>query len=129
MFLTKRKFFSRKNKISLYAKYKTDYDRFEDTCDGYKSSIAELIQAIDDHRHTEHIRTYLSYILNNNTGVGREEICYKYLDTHNLLLDVDDYSALTTKIKKMTRAIGEIGAALDLVRFLDENELAIRRIK
>lgn len=131
MFIKARKFFSRKNKKTLYNKYIHDYNDFKTLCERYENKLHSLNIAIKDNVNKNYIYEYLLKVRDEVTGLGREAICHTYQDLFggiDIVFTPKDYCDLMFKTQKMTVALGKMEAALDLLDHLKLKKLTIRSV-
>lgn len=128
MFIKRRKFFSRKNKKSLYNKYLNDYTAFKTLCERYENKLSNLNAVIKDNVSNQTLYNYLNKVKDDVVGLGRESICYTYQDCFgglDIIFTANDYCDLMFKTQKMTLALGKMEATLELVDYLKLKKLAI----
>ena len=131
MFLTKRKFFSRKNRNNLYLKYREDYDKLSELCREYELTRDLFNIYIEDYSKKKYIYNYLLEAKNTLNNVFAEETYEKYkncsTECSELLYDITDYSQLDDIVYLLSSSISLMNSTMDFIQYLAENELIIRR--
>lgn len=125
-YLEKNKFFKRKNRKRLYAKYEADYNNFVDLCFRYKKALDRLDHTISKNISKYHIYTFLTTIRLDAASYRCQAISYTYQNTIDLpdtVATVEDYEDLLIKTEQLSSALSKIYTALELVTYIENRGL------
>ena len=131
MILTKREFFKRKNHQKVYSVYTTAVDRAYDLSDRYQSKVNILRNRKRDFQTGSHIWTLIDKAEQDLTS-SFEQCAYlrcANLKRNNFVVSPVEYDALVLDIQKLSLAIGSISGLLDVIDYLERNELKVRAKK
>lgn len=128
MTLTKRKFFKRKNRTKIYNVYTTAIDRACELAERYQNKVTILRSRKNDFQTGSHIWSLLDRAEKEFTSTFEH---YAYLRCANLkcsafTVNLTEYDELVQDIQKLTNAIGNISALLEVIDYLERNELKVR---
>lgn len=121
MLLTKREFFSRKNRNTLYLKYTEDYIRLCDLRPEYETTKNLFDAYIKAYAKKKYIYNYLLAVKKN---INENLHCSTDL---GLYYDIKDYNDLHYAIYDISRSIDLMKAAMEFIQYLVANKLIIRR--
>lgn len=129
MFLKKRKFFKRDNRDFLYRNYSYAFDKLNHECQKFKQALKNLEAYIEKVSNKKHIYDYLLSIRDSSEVSIGEEICLSFTRLVNDASEftLEDFIDFPVKLSKLAVAINTIYSATDLVCYLNNNELAIRK--
>lgn len=131
MVLTKREFFKRKNRQKVYSVYATAVDHAYDLSDRYQSKVNILRTRKRAFQTGSHIWTLIDKAEQDLTS-SFEQCAYlrcANLKRNNFIVSPIEYDALVLDIQKLSLAIGSISGLLDVVDYLERNELKVRAKK
>lgn len=129
MFLKKRKFFNRDNRDFLYRNYKYAYYTLDSKCQDFNQAVEVLEAFIEKTSNKKHIHDYLITIRESAPVSICEDICLSFTRSKNDKSDftIEAFVNLPSTLSKLAEAIDTIYSATDLVCYLNNNDLTIRK--
>jgi len=128
MLITKKEFFSRKNRKHVYSVYENAIDEAYELSERYSNKLNILRKRKDEYRTNSHIWKLLSKVESNNASSF--ESC-AFLRCNNLkrtafVVSPDEYNSVILDIQKLAKAVGNIDGILDFIDHLEHNNLVMR---
>lgn len=128
MNLTKKQFFTRKNKNQIYTIYENTVGHAYELAERYSKKVELLRNRIRDFQTGSHIWYWLTEIEKDQTS-SFEQCAYLRcvnLKRTSFTVSLNEYEAITSDIQKIANSVGIISSALDFVDYLERNELKVR---
>ena len=113
-----------KKRYGLYIDYTNIVDKLCDTANRLVVKHKYLEDAMDKYRNTEYIYAYLKSIKQNVQADFEYACAYDYEKAN---VSVERVGLLIVRIQRFNASIGEIEGALSLIRYLEKEELSIRK--
>lgn len=128
MIITKKEFFSRKNRKQIYQVYEKAVDYAYDLSERYANKLSVLRKRKDEYRTNSHIWKILSDVESSNSSSF--EYC-AFLRCNNLkrtafVVSPAEYDNIVLDAQKLSRAIGKMESTIDFIDYLEHNNLVVR---
>lgn len=128
MNLTKKQFFTRKNKNQIYTIYEDAVSQAYELAEYYSKKVELLRNRIRDFQTGSHIWCWLTEIEKNQTS-SFEKCAYLRcvnLKRTSFTVSLNEYEAIMLDIQKLATSVGIISSTLEFVDYLERNELKVR---
>ncbi len=128
MNMTKREFFRRKNRASLYNIYENAISRAYDLSERYLTKVNILRNRKNDFQTGSHIWILLNNLEKDITSSFEYYACLRCnsLKQTAFKVNMKEYDEVILDTQKLANAIGKMETMLDIVDYMERNTLKMR---
>lgn len=130
MLITKREFFKRKNRNTLYHIYEGAVNDFASITEQFNGKLNTIRNLKNQYRNSEHIYHLLDAMENDMSSSFYRCTFYEgqLIKSSNFIADMKIYQSLNTHISRLTRGVGVMESLINTLTYLERNELGVRSI-
>lgn len=127
MFISKRKFCSRRNWKIIYSLYQEHFVSVSNSCGIFVDKYAALERAMHDYRDCGYLYEHIRKVHSNVSSLL--ESVHKFLcpTNANFNATMRDWQTITSFAYRVGCANGEMSSVLSLCTYMEKNELSLRK--
>lgn len=128
MLISKKEFFKRKNRNTIYHIYENSVNVLASVTEQFNGKLNTIRNMKNQYKNSEHIYHLLDAMENDMSDSFHSCAFYhgQLIKSSNFIADIKVYQCLHNYIARLERGIGTMGALIDTITYLERNELGVR---
>ena len=130
MLITKKELFKRKNRTTLYHMYENSANTLAVLAEQFEAKLRTIRSMMNQYKNNSYIYDMLSKVANDMDSSFCNCSLYtgQLIKSSNYVVDLKAYQCLDAHHARLSRAIGKMESVIDIINYLERNELRVRSI-